>query len=265
MLEELHLKNASEKTRINYARCLKEFLEFSACEGDINPCNPETVRKFLLQKHEKGYAPQTVNLFLNAIKFFLREVLHRNAEIGISFAKRSKRLPVILSRNEISFLLQAVRNRKHRLLLALSYGAGLRVSETVRLQIRDIDWDRNMIHLHRAKGNKDRMTILPEKIKLELRHFLFGMEPENYVFESNRGGRLTERTAQNIFEQAVQRARIWKDVSFHSLRHSFATHLLENGTDIRFVQELLGHADLKTTMRYTHVTHSMLQKIQSPL
>lgn len=265
MYEELQLKNSSPKTMKSYLACVREFFKFQENEYDISRAHEPAVREFLLQKHQKGYAPQTVNLFLNAIKFFYREVLKSTMRLDISYAKRSKKLPVVLSRNEISSLLQAVANKKHRLLLTLAYGAGLRVSEVVKLRVRDIDWERDTMLLQKTKGNRDRTTLLPDKLKSELQHFLFGQHPENFVFESQRGGRLTERSAQKIFESAVLKAGVSKDATFHSLRHSFATHLLENGVDIRYIQELLGHRDIQTTQIYTQVAGHALQKIKSPL
>jgi len=147
----------------------------------------------------------------------------------------------------------------------LSYGAGLRISEVVNLKVKDINLEELTIHLKNAKGKKDRITIFPEKIKNDLQNLITSKNLNDYLFESERGGKLTERTAQKIFEKALQQSGIKKEATFHSLRHSFATHLLENGVDVRYVQELLGHQNIRTTQRYTQVTNPKLKNIKSPL
>lgn len=222
------------------------------------------IHDFLLQKSEQDASPQTINLYINALKFFYIHVLKMQFP-DIHFAKRTKSLPVVLSRAEIERIIAATRNTKHKLIIALAYGAGLRVSEAINLKVRDIDFERMLIHLKHAKGNKDRLTVLPEKLKSLLKNFINGKTGDEFVFGSERGGKLRARTVQKIFENSLRKACIIKRATFHSLRHSFATHLLENGVDIRYVQELLGHQSIKTTQRYTQVTSSHLMGIKSPL
>ncbi|MDD5748382.1 MAG: tyrosine-type recombinase/integrase [Actinomycetota bacterium] len=183
----------------------------------------------------------------------------------MKFAKRSKKLPIVLSREEIKNIIDAIRNPKHKLIISLAYGAGLRISEVVNLKVKDVNLEELTIHLKNAKGKKDRITIFPEKIKTKLQNLIAGKNLNDYLFESERGGKLTERTAQKVFENALQKAGIKKDATFHSLRHSFATHLLENGVDVRYVQELLGHQNIRTTQIYTQVTNPKLKNIKSPL
>ena len=223
------------------------------------------IKKYLLEKQAKGWAPQTVNLHLNAIKYFYREVYKSQAPINLKFSKTSKKLPVVLSRLEIEKIIDSIENGKHELLISLSYGAGLRVSEAVNLKVRDVNLDELTIHLKGAKGNKDRLTIFPEKLKADLSELMALQHGNEYVFSSERGGKLTERTAQKVFENALKKAHIQKNATFHSLRHSFATHLLENGVDVRYVQELLGHQNIRTTQLYTKVTNPNLRNIKSPL
>jgi len=172
---------------------------------------------------------------------------------------------VILSREEINKMIDLTRNFKHRLLLALAYAAGLRVSEIVCLRAQDIDLKGLTLTVRQGKGKKDRLTVISAALLPELQQIMAGKGGDNYVFESERGGRLTEATAQKVFYQALRRASINKPATFHSLRHSFATHLLENGVDVRYVQELLGHANIRTTQIYTHVTNPSLKNIKSPL
>jgi len=218
-----------------------------------------------LNKQSKNYSSQTINLYLNAIKFFYREVLKIPQKINLKFAKRTKRLPIVLSRQEIKEIIDSIKNLKHKLIISLAYGAGLRISEVVNLKVKDINLEELTIHLKNAKGKKDRITIFPEKIKNDLQNLIADKNLGDYLFESERGGKLTERTAQKVFENALRITRVKKDATFHSLRHSFATHLLENGVDVRYVQELLGHQNIRTTQVYTQVTNPKLKNIKSPL
>jgi len=183
----------------------------------------------------------------------------------LKFAKRNKKLPIVLSREEIKNIIDVIRNPKHKLIISLAYGAGLRISEVVNLKVKDINLEELTIHLKNAKGKKDRITIFPEKIKNDLQSLIAGKNMDDYLFESERSGKLTERTAQKVFENALKKSDIKKDATFHSLRHSFATHLLENGVDVRYVQELLGHQNIRTTQIYTQVTNPKLKNIKSPL
>ncbi|MFH1012489.1 MAG: tyrosine-type recombinase/integrase, partial [Candidatus Peregrinibacteria bacterium] len=217
------------------------------------------------KKQEKGCAASTMNVYLNAIKFFYHQVLGVYRKIDIKFAKRPSRLPVVLSHDEIMRMIGCIANLKHRLLIGLAYGAGLRISEAVNLKVRDVELDDFMIVVRQGKGKKDRITLLPEKLREDLWLQLQGKKPDGYVFESERGGKLALRTASKVFEKALQEAGVIKKATFHSLRHSFATHLLENGTDTRYVQALLGHANIRTTQIYTQVTRPALKRIKSPL
>ena len=150
-------------------------------------------------------------------------------------------------------------------MISLAYGAGLRVSEVVKIRVKDLNFLEKIIYVRQAKGNKDRITVLPEKLLPDLKDFAFKKNKDDFLFESERGGLLTTRTAQKIFSSALLKAGISADATFHSLRHSFATHLLENGTDIRYIQALLGHRSIRTTQRYTQVSASGIRNIKSPL
>ena len=279
----MKLRGHSQRTAKAYRSCLSVFLAFlkndsralgpqdmtiaTACEAgsNIEILDVEKIRTFLLWKHDKGFAPQTVNLYLNSIKFFYREVLKNQTQIPLKFAKRSRRLPVVFLKEEILALLAALKNQKHRLMLSLAYGSGLRVSEVVNLKVADLDFERVLVCVRKGKGGKDRLSVMPGKIKDELKAFIFGKSLGDFVFESQRGGKLHSRTAQKVFLQAMQKAGINKIAGFHALRHSFATHLLENGVDIRYLQELLGHSSIRTTQIYTRLTSVALARIRSPL
>src|SRR3989338_200995 len=266
LTEELKLRNYSRKTLESYVSCVKEYATFVSrlsMAGTLTA--EEKVRRFLLGRQEKGQSGQTLNLYLHAIKFFYQEILKSQEKIDLKFAKTSKKLPVVLSRQEIKEIISTIANAKHRTAVALSYGAGLRVSEAINLKVQDLDFDENLIHLKEAKGKNDRITLLPENLKSSLVRLTAGRAGDEVLFESNRGGRLSERSLQSVFYRALKRAGIKKPASFHSLRHSFATHLLENGVDVRYVQELLGHANISTTQIYTKVTKPSLKNIRSPL
>jgi site-specific recombinase XerD len=260
---ELRVRNYSQKTLKSYRHCLRDFFTFLG--GDIERLDQDRVKQFLLSLERGGASPQTRNVYLSAIKFFYGCVVTTGSRIEIRTAKRSKSLPVVLSRDDIDKILDATQNPKHKLLLGLSYAAGLRVSEAVALRARDVDLRELTIHIKEAKGKKDRITIVPAKLVSGIRDFIIGKESDDFVFSSEQGGSLTTRTAQKIFEHALRKSGIMKSATFHSLRHSFATHLLENGVDIRFVQELLGHNNIRTTQIYTHVTNPMLRSVRSPL
>ena len=261
--EELVLRNYSKRTVDSYIFCLKKYFEFIRRKDTFTPS--KNVRNFLLKLHSKGKAAQTINLHLNAINFFYREILRKPLKVKIKTARKSKRLPVVLSRDEIRIIIDQIDNKKHKLMLALGYGAGLRVSEVVNLKVMDLDLDQLVVHIKSGKGKKDRITVIPKSIVSGLKSLIVDKNNAEYVFKSERGGRLTTHTAQKVFSQALKKAGVNKPATFHSLRHSFATHLLENGVDVRYVQELLGHKNIQTTQIYTKVTNPSLKNIKSPL
>ncbi len=260
---ELKIRNYSPRTIKSYLYGLREYFAFKKTE--FEKLDIENIKNFLLFCQEKDVSPQSRNLFLNAIKFYYRDVMRNNQKIDIRSAKKGKFIPTVISRNEIGKILESTQNTKHRLLISLTYGAGLRVSEIISLQVKDIDLDELVVYIRQAKGQKDRISVLPEKLVYDIRNLIAGKIDTDFVFASERGGKLTTRTAQKVFENSLKKSGIKKKATFHSLRHSFATHLLENGTDIRYVQELLGHQNIRTTQRYTQVTNPMLKNIKSPL
>lgn len=261
--DELKLRNYSPKTVKSYVGCVAKYLRVK--QNNLDSVDVDFIKQYLLSKIDNGLSSQTTNQNLQAINFFCWNVLKFHKKIDIKFAKTSNKLPVVLSRSEIEKIINTIKNKKHQLLIALSYGAGFRVSESINLKIKDIHLEELTIHIKDAKGKKDRITIFPEKLKSSLTEIMALRDKDAYVFESNRGGKLTERTAQKIFENAILKTEIQKDATFHSLRHSFATHLLENGVDVRYVQELLGHQNIRTTQLYTKVTNPSIRKIKSPL
>ncbi|MCF7836973.1 tyrosine-type recombinase/integrase [Candidatus Gracilibacteria bacterium] len=259
----LRLCNYSSKTRKAYLLYIKEYINFSKEKGIQD--KQKAVEDFLLDKHRRKQAPQTINLALNAVKFLYAEVLKDPQKIDLKFTKRNKRLPIVLSRSEIQEIIQATENAKYRLMISLGYACGLRVSEVVQLKVGDLDIAELVIHIKVAKGKKDRISILSEKLQNDLRNLIAGKNRNDFIFGSNRGGKLTTTSLQKMFRKSLARTKIKKPATFHSLRHSFATHLLENGTDVRYVQELLGHSNIRTTQIYTQVTNPRLKNIKSPL
>jgi len=258
----LKLKNYSQATHKAYLHCLLVFLQ--TCPNDELP-SKGYVKHFILQKQSEGASSSTTNVYLQAIKFYFSQVLQSTIKIDIPLAKRSKRLPIILTKNEILRVINSIKNIKHKTMIALAYGAGLRVSEVVSLRVSDIDLESKTVTIRAGKGQKDRISILPDSLSVNLQLLMTGKKFDTFLFLSERGGKLTSRTAQKVFEHALKKSSVLKPATFHSLRHSFATHLLENGTDVRYVQALLGHNNIRTTQMYTHITNPALQNILSPL
>ena len=261
--QELKIRKFSPKTIKSYLHYNTEFLKFI----DKSPklVKNDDIRKYLENKIDKNIGSSTLSLIINALKFYYQQILGRNLLFNIKHPQKDKKLPVVLSKNEIKLLLGTIDNVKHKLSLALMYSAGLRVSEIIKLKTKDLDFDNQILWVRRGKGNKDRQTLLPKILINVLKKYTKNSNLDDYVFESNRGGILTERSIQKVFHNALIKSKICKNATCHSLRHSFATHLLEAGTDIRYIQELLGHKRLETTQIYTHITNKKLKNIKSPL
>jgi integrase/recombinase XerD len=261
--DELRLRRYSSKTVSAYVYCVTNYLK--AKQDNFGVVDVDFIKQYILSKIDEGKSSQLSNQHLQAINFFCWNVLKFRGKIDVHFAKTPSKLPIVLSRAEIEKILSVIGNEKHNLMIALAYSGGLRVSEIINLKVKDICLAELTIHIRDAKGGKDRITLLPEKLIGNIEKLIASKNINDYVFASERGGRLTERTAQKVFENALGKAGIKKEATFHSLRHSFATHLLENGVDVRYVQELLGHANIRTTQIYTKVTNPMLRNIKSPL
>jgi site-specific recombinase XerD len=226
----------------------------------------DDIKRFLAIIEMRDYSASSLNLAISAIKFFYKKVINNNIIKEPSRPRQDKRLPIVLSKIEIRKMLAAETNFKHRLLLMMVYASGLRVSEVVRLKCKDIDIARKAIIITSGKGRKDRYSILSDTVISSLKNYFSSNQMTTWVFPgSSPEKHLSIRSAQYIFEHSLDKAGIIKSASIHSLRHTFATHLLESGTDIRYIQELLGHSSIRTTERYTHVARRNTLKIQSPL
>lgn len=261
--EQMQISGYSPRTIKSYTICAKKM--YGHFQKPLNQVSEAEFKDFLAHLAKKNLSPYTLNLYHATIKYVIENIYNKSFSFGFPYAKRHKKLPIVLSRYEIQLLIKSIKNNKHKTFIALAYGAGLRVSEVINLKVKDLDLDELTIHIKNSKGAKDRVTVVPEKLENDIRNLIAGKNANNFVFESERGGRLTTRTAQVVFRRAAKKSSIKKPATFHSLRHSFATHLLENGTDVRYVQELLGHANIRTTQVYTKVTNPNLKNIKSPL
>lgn len=262
---ELLSRKYSYKTVKGYIYYNRDFLNFiNKKPSEINDSDIKDYLLYLVE--EKQSATSTLNQAINALKFYYGTMLKRKFLYEIKRPRKDKKLPIVLSKEEVAEILNSLDNLKHRAILMLVYSAGLRVGEVVKLKSEDIDSKRMLIHIKGSKGRKDRYTLLSETTLETLRQYWREYKPEKWLFEGARKDRyITTRTVDKIMEHACTKAGINKDVSVHTLRHSFATHLLESGTDLRYIQELLGHAHSKTTEIYTHVSTKSLGKIKSPL
>jgi integrase/recombinase XerD len=262
----LKLKGYSENTIRTYSNEFEQLLRLLN-KVSVNDLTKNHIQSYLLWllKTKRG-SEARVHTAVNAIKFYFEKVEKRAKEFyDLPRPKKPVKLPDILSEQEIILLLNQVKNLKHKSIIMTCYAAGLRVSEVVALKVRDIDSDRMMIHVRQGKGKKDRMVPLSKTLLQTLRLYYKEYKPKDFLFEGEGGGSYRKRSAQKILEEAKKRSRIKKQGSIHMLRHSYATHLLEGGTDIRYIQNFLGHNNIGTTMRYTHVSNFKIESIQSPL
>jgi site-specific recombinase XerD len=282
VISQIHLVNLTALKRMHELLLLKVYspntirtycTEFSQLlyllkDTPVDTLTPKRVRSYFL------YCVTTLKLSeniihsrINAVKFYFEQVLHRDKIFfeDIPRPKKKSSLPKVLDKSDIVKIFAQVKNLKHLLMLKLCYGMGLRVSEIVNLRIAGIDSKRMLVHLEAAKGKKDRYVGLPSSILDDLRNYYKTYHPEIYLFEGQYGGQYSVRSVQAVFRNAMQKAKINKSVGIHGLRHSYATHLLECGTDMVFIQKLLGHKDIKTTEIYAKVSNRQLGNIKSPL
>jgi integrase/recombinase XerD len=262
----LRSKRYSQSTITTYSEALKSFLVFYR-EKPVAEINNEDViiynNEYILKNNlSASYQNQTVN----AIKLFFKTIRETKIEVDkIHRPKRAKLLPNVLSKEEIKLILNAHNNIKHKTMLSLIYSCGLRRSELLNLKPADIDSKRGIVIIRQSKGKKDRIAPLSLKILEMLREYYIGCKPKTWLFEGQISGEhYSEKSLQSILKQALHKTGVRKPVTLHWLRHSYATHLLESGTDLRYIQELLGHSSSKTTEIYTHVSTKSLQQIKSP-
>lgn len=254
---ELEIRNYSKNSIDSYLSFVEEYLDYSKNKG----INENSVKDYL-QTQTKKISPSSLSSRISAIKFFFENILQQ--KIYLKHPKRNKTIPKILTPDEVKKMIEITENIKHKLILKMLYGCGLRVSEVVNLKKQDLNFEEKLIHIKLSKGKKDRFVKLPESLIEDLKNYC-NLFNDEILFPSNRGGKLTTAAIQAIVENAAKKAEIKKEVYPHLLRHSFATHLLEQGTDLRIIQKLLGHSDIKTTQIYTQISQASIKNIKSPL
>ncbi len=263
--EQLKVRRYSWRTVKSYLSHLKRFLADHS-QLTLEQVTSEVIRTYIVKRTAAGnYSEATQNQLLNAIKFWLEQVEGREKAFIQLRPKEPKKLPGVLSMEEVSRLFQATDNLKHRCILKTIYSGGLRLGELCNLRIQDIHSDRKQIFVSSGKGKKDRYTTLSDSLLVELREYFREYRPSYWLFEGQSGGQYSRRSVQAILRKAVDKSKINAHATVHTLRHSYATHLLESGTSLRHIQDLLGHASSKTTEIYTHLSNEERQRIISPL
>ncbi len=252
------------KTIHTYQQCVERF--FRQCHKDPFEIRKENIKEFLDKLIERDSPGNTINVYLNALKFFYNEILHRKLTINIRFSKTSKRLPEFLTQEEINRLLNAISNPKHKLLIGVLYSSGMRISELLNLKVQDLNLQNKYGWIRNGKGGKDRPFIIAEQLREDLNSWISqnNLISDNYLFFSYGQKQYDDSSVREIIKKAAKNAKITKHIHPHTLRHSFATHLIENGYALTEVQPLLGHSRIETTMVYTHLASPKLCHVKSP-
>ena len=256
-------RGLSQRTINTYCSCLNKF--FRVCRKDPKELTKKDILNYLDNLIERKAPGSTINVYLNSLKFFYEQVLKKKLTVNLKFSKKRKYLPTFLTKQEIERFFQAIKNKKHLLMVTLLYSAGLRVSELVNLKVKDLDFENNCGWVRAGKGNKDRFFILSLGIREKIINLVNHnqLNHNDYLFPS-KSGHYSVKSIQKIIKEATKKAKIKKNVHPHTLRHSFATHLIQNGNSVFEVQQLLGHNSVNTTMVYLHMASPNLLKIKSP-
>jgi len=263
--DDMRLKRYSVKTINTYYTCLAQYLQYFNGR-EYEEIESHEIKQYLLTLVDKGYSRSTQNQAINSIKYYYEKILKRPREVYyIERPRKARRIPAVLSIIEFQRLIQCVKNMKHKTMLLLVYSCGLRAGELLNLQVRDIDGKRFLVNVREGKGVKDRIIPLSKFMLQVLREYYKTYRPGTWLFESPNKEKYSYTSLSNIMRKASVRAKITKNVSLHTLRHSYATHMLDSGIDIRYIQEILGHSSIMTTEIYTHVTTKDLQKLTNPL
>lgn len=264
MIKESLRRGYSSKTIKTYIHCIKQFQK--KCQKEPKKITKNDVRLYIDSLIEKDASGSTINVHLNAIKFLLEEILRKKILLDIRYSKIPKRLPSVLTKEEVQRLIKAVENQRHKLIVKLLYSSGLRLSELVHLRKENIELDKNLGLARRCKGRKDRLFLIAERLRDELKQYIKKncLEPESWLFKGRKGRHLSQQAVQEIVKRAAKKAGIPKNVHPHTLRHSFATHLIEDGYDVASVQFLLGHNSSETTMKYVHMSSPKMVSVRSP-
>ena len=267
--EELHLfrkvlkiRNYSESTIISYSNSLIQFKKWNKDNSKLNKELLFEYVEFLTDaKRSYSYIKNGIMALSLYSELILGKTLKNNLLRKI---KLNRKLPNVLSINEIKLIIDSITNLKHKTSISIIYSCGLRISECINIKISDIDSNRMMIKIREAKGKKDRFVPLSSKMLSMLRNYYKGYKPKDYLFEGQKNAKYSPRSIQNVLKKALKLCRIQKNITVHSLRHSFATHLVEQGIDISIIKELLGHNDIRSTQIYTHISSTKLSQIKNP-
>lgn len=263
--DKLYLKSYSRSTIDVYLSYLRKFFLFNPSVHPHKLAEQDAL-SFLILMIKNGCSKSAQNQAINAIKFYFEQILLRpRRTYTLDRPKKDIVLPTVLSKQEISTIIGSIQNLKHKAIISTIYGGGLRISEVIALKITDIDSQNERIWIRNSKGNKDRITLLPNNLLILLRLYYKKHKPNTYLFEGINGKPYSSTSIRKIFGKACSKSKINKKVTVHTLRHSFATHLMENGTNLRYIQTLLGHHSSKTTEIYTHVCSTNYSNIKSPL
>ena len=260
-------RRLSPNTIKTYLFCINKFLKWSGKEQNLGHISKKDVRLFLEHLSGKGKAGNTLNTYHMAIRFLFEEVLEKRMWINIKYSKTPKRLPEVLSKEESKKLFEAIKNSKHSFMIMFMYSAGLRVSELLNIRVKDLELEKGYGYVRNGKGNKDRLIVISKKLIPVFKRIieLDELTKDDLLFKSNRDKKYSPRTIQEIVKKACKKAGIKRKIHPHTLRHSFATHLIENGYDVTNVQAMLGHKSPETTLVYTHIASPNLVNTQSPL
>lgn len=264
MLREMALRGFAPRTQQTYVSWVARLVSKTRVLPE--ELSEAQVRRYLADLSQAGLSASTVNQAMAAVRFFFNAVLHREWPLELQYQRAPQRVPVTMSREEVGRLLATVSGLRERAAMEIAYAAGLRLNEVLHLRVTDIDSERMIMRVEQGKGKKDRNVMLSPALLVTLRAYWRQSRPRVWLFPGHGGKRPLHATVvQRAFQHAKQEARITKPVSFHSLRHSFATHLLEAGVDVRTIQVLLGHRSLGSTQRYVHVAGDYLRQTRSPL
>ena len=264
-LAKLELKCYALNTVKTYVSCFEAFMNHFS-NKELDELNENDIRGYLQKLIQEDCSHSYVNQAINSIKFYYEVVQEMpNRFYAIERPRVEEKLPQVLAKEEVLAMIQNTNNMKHRCVVSFLYSAGLRRSEVLNLEPQDIDSRRMVVRVKSGKGNKDRYSILSEKLLRDLRKYYVQWRPKKYLFEGPTGGKYSAESVVKIVKEAARKAGIKKNVTPHMLRHSFATHLLESGTDLRYIQVLLGHKSTKTTEIYTHVATNIFLQIKNPL
>lgn len=263
--KECKRRGYSDKTIKSYIYCINRFLKYT--KKSLDKISKKDVRLFLENLSEKNMAGNTMNLYHMAIRFLFEDVLDKRIWIDIKYSKIPEKIPVVISKEEIKELFNAIKNPKHKLMIQMMYSAGLRVSELINLKINDLEINKGYGFVRKGKGNKDRMFIIADSLKEDIKKFIGSkkLNEFNYLFTSTKGKKYNTSSPRQIIKEASKKIKLNKKISCHTLRHSFATHLIENGYSISEVQALLGHKSPETTFVYVHAASPNMIKVKSPL